>query len=382
LPLAVLFTRAATVLFHKYWALPADQQLIPQLLFFKNIAVVGGLSMLAAWGPGARSVERRGRAHVHGRAPVGPAPEAAGSPAGCGLRTCAETAKFEVEMPDPTSRAEDLPMSQPDKPPVTARPASTVVILRDEAAGIEVFMVVRHHEIDFASGALVYPGGKVDPQDSDPRWARLAPVPVDVPEPAYWVAAARETFEEAGLLLARNPEREGRLVLPERAHRLVERYQKPLNAGEISFCDIIERENLMLATDLMVHFAHWITPVTSPKRFDTQFFLVAAPMEQLGAHDGSESVEGIWIRPQQALDDAEAGRRTLVNATRMNLQKLATSHTVSQAVQAARSAPVVTVLPQVRNLPDGSRLIRIPEEAGYGVSEVHVPAHIRPAAGG
>ena len=273
-------------------------------------------------------------------------------------------------------------MSQPAKHPVAPRPASTVVILRDGAAGIEVFMVVRHHEIDFASGALVFPGGKVDAQDSDPRWATLAPVCADVPEPPYWVAAARETFEEAGLLLARNPEREGRLVLAERAHALVDRYQKPLNAAEISFCDIIEREGLFVATDLMVHFAHWITPVTSPKRFDTHFFLVGAPMEQVGVHDGSESVDGIWIRPQQALDDAEAGRRTLVNATRMNLQKLARSRTVADAVSAARASRVVTVEPQVQNLPDGSRLIRIPEDAGYGASEIHVPAHIRPAAGG
>lgn len=270
-------------------------------------------------------------------------------------------------------------MTQPARPSVTPRPASTVIILRDGPEGIEVFMVVRHHEIDFASGALVYPGGKVDAQDSDPRWAKLASIPAEVPEPAYWIAAARETFEEAGLLLARNPEREDRLVLPERAHAIVERYQKPLNAGEISFCDIIEKERLVLATDLMAHFAHWITPDGVPKRFDTQFFLVCAPVEQVGAHDGSESVEGIWIRPQQALDDADSGKRTLVNPTRMNLQKLARSHTVAEAVQAARASRVVTVVPQVRNLPDGSRLIRIPEEAGYGTGEVHVPAHIRPS---
>lgn len=273
-------------------------------------------------------------------------------------------------------------MSPPAETPVTPRPAATVIILRDGDQGIEVFMVVRHHQIDFASGALVYPGGKVEEQDGDGRWAGLAAVPGEVPAPAYWVAAARETFEEAGLLLARDPERLGQLLPPERAHAIVERYQKPLNAGELSFCDMIERENVVLATDLMVHFAHWITPVTMPKRFDTQFFLVAAPMDQVGVHDGSESVDGIWIRPQQALDDAEAGRRTLVNATRMNLEKLAKSRSVRDAVQAARASRVVTVLPQVSNLPDGSRLIRIPEEAGYGASEVHVPAHIRPSMPG
>ncbi len=273
-------------------------------------------------------------------------------------------------------------MNQPARVSVAARPASTVIILRDGPAGIEVFMVVRHQDIDFASGALVYPGGKVDPQDSDSRWSRLASIPVDAPERSFWVAAARETFEEAGLLLARDPGHEGRLVQPERAQEIVERYQKPLNAGEVQFCEIIERERLVLATDLMVHFAHWITPAGSPKRFDTQFLLVAAPMEQAGMHDGSESVDSVWIRPQQALEDSDAGRRTLVNATRMNLQKLARSQTVAEAVQAARASRVVTVLPQVRNLPDGSRLIRIPEEAGYGVSEVHVPAHIRPAMRG
>jgi hypothetical protein len=100
-------------------------------------------------------------------------------------------------------------------------------------------------------------------------------------------------------------------------------------------------------------------------------------MDQAGAHDGSESVEGIWIRPQQALDDAQAGRRTLVNATRMNLMKLSRSDSVGQAVQAASESRVVTVLPQVQVLPDGGRMIRIPEDAGYGGSEIHVPAHIR-----
>ena len=191
-------------------------------------------------------------------------------------------------------------MSDTPKPPVTPRPAATAVILRDGTDGLEVFMVVRHHEIDFASGALVFPGGKVDASDSDPRWDALADIRVDVPARAFWIAAARETFEEAGLLLARDPGNARGMVAPERTHDIVGRYQKPLNAGEVSFADVIEREGLVLATDLMVHFAHWITPVHMAKRFDTQFLLVAAPMEQAGAHDGSESVEGIWVRPQQA----------------------------------------------------------------------------------
>ncbi len=101
---------------------------------------------------------------------------------------------------------------------------------------------------------------------------------------------------------------------------------------EATFVDIVRGEGLELALDLMVPFAHWITPERVPKRFDTHFFLIAAPVAQLGAHDGGESVEGLWITPQRALSDAEAGTRTLVFATRMNLTKLARYRTVAEAV--------------------------------------------------
>src|SRR5262245_62424730 len=94
-------------------------------------------------------------------------------------------------------------MSAAGKSIAVARPAATVVILRDGRQGLEVFMVVRHHEIDFASGALVFPGGKVDPHDADPAWDLLAPYAASAPGRAFVVAAARETFEEAGLMLAR-----------------------------------------------------------------------------------------------------------------------------------------------------------------------------------
>ncbi len=102
-------------------------------------------------------------------------------------------------LPERMTRA----MSDAPKTPVPARPASTVVILRDGAGGIEVFMVVRHHQIDFASGALVFPGGKVDAEDSDAAWGELAPNAPNAPDRSFFVAAGRETFEEAGLVLAR-----------------------------------------------------------------------------------------------------------------------------------------------------------------------------------
>jgi 8-oxo-dGTP pyrophosphatase MutT (NUDIX family) len=256
------------------------------------------------------------------------------------------------------------------KTPVHARPASTVAILRDGAQGIEVFMVVRHHEIDFASGAIVFPGGKVDAQDASDDWADLAAEAPPTPGRAFLVAAGRETFEEAGLVLAR---RRGGMELVDAAtaDQLVETHRARLLKGEASFADILRGEGLTLALDLMVPFAHWITPEPMPKRFDTHFFLIAAPVSQLGAHDGAESVEGLWITPREALAEAEAGRRTLVFATRMNLAKLARYSTVTDAVAATRAKPVVTVVPRVKRTPDG-RWLQIPAEADYGVTEVFV----------
>src|SRR5262245_27639317 len=215
--------------------------------------------------------------------------------------------------------------------PAAARPASTVVILRDAADGIEVFMVERHREIDFASGALVFPGGKVDAQDADPGWGELAAEALPGPRRNLLVAAGRETFEEAGLMLARRRGMQ-EIVDADSADRLVGAHRARLLKGETTFLDILRGEDLVLAADLMLPFAHWITPERVSKRFDTHFFLIAAPVAQLGAHDGAESVEGFWIAPSQALADAQAGTRTLVFATRMNLAKLARFGSVAEAV--------------------------------------------------
>src|SRR5262245_57902838 len=151
-----------------------------------------------------------------------------------------------------------------------AIPSATVVILRDRPDGIEVFMVVRHHAIEFASGALVFPGGKVDAGDADPAWADLAPS--DTAERTTIVAAARETFEEAGLVLARRRDTHTMIETQEAQH-LVERYRASILAGKTQFRDLIAAEGLLLATELMVPFAHWITPEGMPKRFDTYFYL-------------------------------------------------------------------------------------------------------------
>jgi 8-oxo-dGTP pyrophosphatase MutT (NUDIX family) len=223
--------------------------------------------------------------------------------------------------------------------PAPARPASTVLLLRDGAAGMEVFMVVRHHQIDFASGALVFPGGRVEPADAVIAGGDEAG--------AFRVAAVRETWEECGVLLARPG------VAP---------------PAEGEFAAMLAARALVPDIGAMAHFAHWITPIPVPKRFDTHFFLAAAPADQDALHDGHEAVDSVWIRPRDALAAAEDGSRKVVFPTRMNLLKLARHDSVAEAFAAARATPVVTVMPEMRMGPEG-RILRIPAAAGYGGEE-------------
>ena len=162
-------------------------------------------------------------------------------------------------------------------PPAAPRPASTILLLRDGLSGIEIFMVVRHHEIDFASGALVFPGGRMETADVE-LGRSLAP---SDPLAAFKVAAIREAFEECGVLLAR-PRGQDAFVPAARSGAL---------DRTAPFAALLAREKLVPALDALVPYAHWITPDFVPKRFDTHFFLALAPHDQALAHDGREAVE-------------------------------------------------------------------------------------------
>jgi hypothetical protein len=154
---------------------------------------------------------------------------------------------------------------------------------------------------------------------------------------------------------------------------LEERHRVALEAHALAIDALAEVEDLELACDALVPFAHWITPEFMPKRFSTWFFLVAAPPDQVAVHDGHESVDSVWIRPEDAVAEADAGRRTIIFPTLLNVKKLGRSGTVADAIAAARRGPVVTVLPQVAVTEKG-RMLRIPAEAGYELSEAPIEA--------
>lgn len=255
--------------------------------------------------------------------------------------------------------------STPD-PSKALRTASTVLLLREAASGMEIFMVQRNRQIEFSSGALVFPGGSMDPNDREVA-ADSALVAdrggLDIDTAAIRIGGIRETFEESGILLAR-PRGSSALVSADKAEALGV-HREALDEGKISFADVLRQQNLVPAIDLLSLFAHWITPVNLPKRFDTHFLLALAPPDQIGKHDGKESVDSVWLSPKAALEAAESGRYNLPFPTIRNLIKLDKLGTAKAAMDYARATPVVTVVPEMSRNTDGSTRLRIPAEAGY-----------------
>ena len=251
--------------------------------------------------------------------------------------------------------------------PGVARPASTVLLLRKgDTSPVEIFMMVRHYQIEFASGALVFPGGSVDPGDREIVATPALYAGVDGSDDdtlAFRIAGIRETFEESGILLVRENGAND-LIAASRAKMIGDAHREALCKSEISFAQILKDNHLVLALDLLVPYAHWITPENMPKRFDTWFFVAEAPPEQLGAHDGRESTDSIWLSAQDALDGGASGRFTLPFPTTRNLIRLAKQPDVDAALAAARAMDVVTVMPIMTKLGD-KRQLRIPAAAGY-----------------
>ncbi len=245
---------------------------------------------------------------------------------------------------------------------IEIKPAATILLLRDDPT-FEVLMVKRHHQIDFASGALVFPGGKSHAGDHDPDWAAhtVGWEAYDADQRGLRIAAIREVFEEAGILLAKR--RDGAPMSGEACPMDV---RQAVDAGTTRFIDVVSDLEARLDLAALTVFARWITPPLTPKRFDTWFYAVNAPAEQLAACDGRETVDAEWIAPSEAMRLAAAGERKVIFPTRMNLQLLAEASCAEDAVMRAAARPLVTVLPQIQTR-DGGRVLVLPPDAGYGV---------------
>jgi 8-oxo-dGTP pyrophosphatase MutT (NUDIX family) len=260
--------------------------------------------------------------------------------------------------------------SEPTKPrPVTPRPAATIILVRDGEFGLEVLMVRRNKKLEVAADALVFPGGAME---GDDRGFISVPEGENDHEEndhsvALPVAAVRETFEEAGILLVRRSGDE-QLIGADQAGELLARYRQAQPEGVNSFHDMIRREGLELAIDLLVPTVRWITPEIRPKRYDTHFFICPSPYGQIARHDGSETVNAFWITPEAALEGADDGRYLILLPTLRSLASLQAAHNVAAAIDVARSKPVTTTMSTVRFVADGE-LITVPADASNAAEE-------------
>jgi 8-oxo-dGTP pyrophosphatase MutT (NUDIX family) len=234
--------------------------------------------------------------------------------------------------------------------PVPARDAATVLLLREGAAGLEVFLVKRNSVVDFMAGAHVFPGGKVDAADNEPALvARLTGEREASTAPELYIAAIRETFEEAGVLLSCTLDA-----------RELEEARQAL-ARKDSFASILQGRRAKLDAALLAPWTRWVTPAVSPKRFDARFFLAAAPPEQLARHDDYETTESTWIEPAKALEHVQRGEMMIAPATYKCLAVVASYSTIGEAFAAARANPPRAWCPEVRS-EGGRRLVILSDD--------------------
>jgi 8-oxo-dGTP pyrophosphatase MutT (NUDIX family) len=249
--------------------------------------------------------------------------------------------------------------AEPDRP-APPRPAATVVLLRDGAAGPEVLLMRRHRSSGFVPGAWVFPGGRVDAADAGPalheRLRGLPPAPR--PSAEYWTAALRELFEETGVLLARTLG--GDWARDASSSRDLDRWRHALMEGSAPLLDALVDLDLSLDASGTVHLAHWITPVVEPRRYDTHFFAAALPAGRSARPDVREMTEAEWLTPVAALERFEQGNLPMVFPTVKTLHALRGHDSVDHVLASLRHRTVEPILP---------RLVRTERGVGIVVDE-------------
>lgn len=257
--------------------------------------------------------------------------------------------------------------------PAVTRDAATVVLLRDGPAcvGVEVYLLRRVPSMAFAPGMHVFPGGSVDPRDADlpdSCWAGPAPAewarPLTAAVPlarALVCAAVRETFEESGVLLAAGPGGAGGAG----SDVSWEADRRALLDRSLSLAGLLGRRGLVLRSDLLCAWSHWVTPEVEPRRYDTRFFVAALPSGQHTRDVGGEADRVRWVAPAQALAERAAGRLEMLAPTAFTLSELSAYPTVAAVLAAGTGRDVRPVLPRVVVADGTEARILLPGDPGY-----------------
>lgn len=268
-----------------------------------------------------------------------------------------------VKLPDEwRARIEDLATGR--VAPSEARHAATVVVLRDhDEHGLQAFMLRRTSSMAFAAGAYVFPGGSVDPRDAEHGIGWAGPSPAEWGE-AFGVAptlarelvcaAVRETYEESLVLLAGST---ADTVLGDTRGLDWEADRQALLDHTMSFAEFLDKRGLVLRSDLLRPFGHWITPVIEKKRYDTRFFVAAIPHGQLAGDVSTEADQVVWLRPADAIDKAERGEIALLAPTLATLRDLVPFRTVDEVLAARRR--IITYEPRPAII-DGDPYLMLP----------------------
>jgi 8-oxo-dGTP pyrophosphatase MutT (NUDIX family) len=278
------------------------------------------------------------------------------------------------------------------KPPgKSLRQAATVLLLRDGFDGVEVLMMHRHAEMHFGD-AWVFPGGTIDDVDcayisasAEEDYSRCVARLATGNSPAtsrefalgLHVAACREVFEETGLLLVTDGKEKVARIRAQRA-------EIASRAG--AFADIIAREQLQLNLDRLIYWSHWITPASSPKRFDTRFFAALAPADQEVLADASESSEFLWIAPAKLIAERTTMKAVILPPTLLTLMDLANCaaqhRTAAEMLMAEAGRKALAIMPKLRR--EGSETVTIyPWDSEYdsmpdeGISTRELPPHLQ-----
>ncbi len=260
-----------------------------------------------------------------------------------------------------------------DPTTVPIKPAATVMMVRDKALdgpeSLEVFMLRRTGRASFAAGMYVFPGGRVDDVDHADEIAPFckgltddeasAQLSIDSGGLAYWVASIRECFEEAGVLLAERSDGAPLDVDEDERHHI--------HDGTLSMVELSQRHGLVLDLSTTHYVDHWITPIGENRRFDTRFFVTLAPSDQEGLHDDKETVESLWVRPQEALEMHARGDLMMLPPTIHNLKFLAEHNSAADAIAAGQArTDVPCILPKMRTDDAGKFIgIALPGDPDY-----------------
>ncbi len=295
-------------------------------------------------------------------------------------------------------------------PTVQLRDAATVMLVRDTTVGgmpgsepdgmpgsvpdgmpgsvpngMEVFMLRRNLNSDFVGGAYVFPGGAVDEADRHADFERICQgrsdaaaseqLGIDSGGLAYWVAAIRECFEEAGVLLAVPDGQEHVVSFAEDAtNERFTAHRHAIDSGARRLVDVCEEEHLRLDVDRIHYFSHWITPEGPPRRYDTRFFVAAAPPEQYPLHDDRETIANLWVRPQDALDRHAAGELDLIFPTIRNLMAIGRFERSADLLAHAQTiSEVPAILPRIVRDEGGMRIL-LPDDPGYDEAVGAIPS--------